>query len=212
MTQQTDDLKPAQKADIAIQIHAVTRSRRLGRSTLWNRTRSPPVPTTAPPDLVFQHRGRGDSDGDRWIRVPHPVEPAEPLLCDLVRGSGMVKHLSRIQTGSRMTRLTVNLKVLLHRRRAGLLLGGDLLARFRHDHHLRARIRANAAEARPLDLHRVRRRGDDRSDCRRRFGGSGVLQPGGPDDTEQHPLGGARLPGVLVCRLPARVVLDFGQG
>lgn len=114
--------------------------------------------------------------------------------------------------GSRMIWLTENLKVLLHRRRTRLLLGGNLLARFRHDHHLRARIRADAAEARPLDLHRVRRRGDDRSDCRRGFGRSGVFQPRGPDDAEQHSLSGARLPGVLVCRLPDRIVLDFGQG
>jgi hypothetical protein len=206
-------LKPAPKANIAIQIHAVARSRRPGRSTLRNRTRSPPVPPTAPPDLVLQHRSRRDGDGDRRIRVPHPVEPAEPLLCDLVRGSGMIKPLLLLRGRQVRTSHLANggETVLLHRRRAGLLLSGDLLPRFRHDHNLRARIRSHAAEARPLDLHPVRRRGDDCSDCRRGFGGSGVFQPGGPDDTEQHSLGGACLPGVLVCHLPSCVVLDSGE-
>jgi hypothetical protein len=82
------------KVDITFQIHAFASSRRLGRSTLRHRTRSPLVSTTTPSDLVFQHRSRRDSDGDRRIRVPHPVEPAEPLLCNLVRGSGMSVHLS----------------------------------------------------------------------------------------------------------------------
>ena len=104
-----------------------------------------------------------------------------------------------------------NNPVLLHRRRAGVLLGGNLLPRVRHDHHLRSRIRADAAETCPLDLRRMRRRGDNRPNCRRGSGGSSVFQPGGPDDAEQHSLGGPRLPGVLICHLPGRVVLDSGE-
>lgn len=62
-----------------------------------------------------------------------------------------------------------------------------------------------------MDFHRVRRRGDDRPDRRRGSGGSGVFQPRGPDDSQQHPLGRPRVPGVLVCRLPGRVVLDSDE-
>lgn len=81
------------RSDCGFQIHAFARSRRLGRRALRNRTRSPPVPTTTPSNLVFQHRSRGNSDGDCRICVPHPVEPAESLFCDLVRGSGMIRSL-----------------------------------------------------------------------------------------------------------------------
>jgi hypothetical protein len=201
------------EAETAIQIHAVTRNRRLGRSALRHRTCSPSIPATAPSNLVFQHCSRGNGDGDCRIRVPHPIEPAKPLLCDLVRGSGTIKSLApnRLFTLGR-ARLTVFITVLLHRRCAGVLLGGNLLARFRRDHHLRARIRADAAEARPLYLHRVRRRGDNNSDCRRDFGGSGVFQPGGPDNTQQDSFGRPRLPSFFVCRLPGRVVLDSDKG
>jgi hypothetical protein len=83
------EINPA--ADIVIQIYAIARSRRLRRSALRDRTRSPPVPTTTPSNLVFQHRSHRYGDGDCRIRVPHPVEPAESILCDLVRSSGMIR-------------------------------------------------------------------------------------------------------------------------
>jgi hypothetical protein len=101
--------------------------------------------------------------------------------------------------------------VLLHRRRPCLLLRSHLLSRLRHDQHLRERIRADAAEACPLGLYRLRRRGDTHSSRGSCFGRYRLLQPEGPDYTEQHLAGGPCVPGILVRNVPDRAVLDIGK-
>lgn len=101
--------------------------------------------------------------------------------------------------------------VFLHRGRAGLLLCGDLLPRLRYDQHLWQRVRAYATEAGSLGLHCLRCRSNDhpgRGSCISRHR---LFQPGGPDDTEQHPARWSCFPGFLVCGLLGRTVLDLGK-